>query len=116
MPNVNETPRLRYAVNAPMPKRKAAVLAIAFVLASSPVACVKRTPCGETVGADYCSMVPEHYTCECDGRIETPRKDEQPVACGYVQTVCVGRVKRKRIPTQPLDLLWIRPRDAGSAQ
>ncbi len=68
------------------------------------VACVKRTPCDQTRGADVCSMTPERYTCTCDGVVEAAQPSDQPVACGQVATMCVGRVTESR-PAGPLSPL-----------
>ena len=59
-------------------------------------------------------MVPQQVTCECDGRIEPARDDEQPMACGHVQTMCVGEVKRERVPAaSTFDLLRVRTPSGG---
>lgn len=88
-----------------------ALLFVPFVLLPL-VACVKRTPCHQTLGGNGCSMAPVTMGCTCDGRIVAATRDEQPVACAVVHTCCVGKVTSiGEIPS--LGIVWASA-DAGT--
>lgn len=88
-------------MTARFPGRGDATVASVLLLLLACVAC--RGPdapvgagakCRYIDGADACSMVPQRFTCECDGRIvPVAPGDEQPV-CGAILTRCQGRVVR----------------------
>ena len=56
-------------------------------------ACNRTAPSRYAVGAHECSMTPEWYACDCDGKTRLPTAEEKRDAiCGSVALICEGRV------------------------